>query len=80
MMIIIVETRDNYQLTSMIQRTKNFKKIITNLLFFSLFDWRQSLNRKNDDTTIQNDKDTTVGIFQIVSVFKMKSILIDLFH
>jgi hypothetical protein len=48
------------------------------IIFHSLFDWRQSLNRNNDDTTIQNDKDTTVGIFQIVSVFKMKSILIDL--
>jgi hypothetical protein len=46
------------------------------IIFHSLFDWRQWLNRKNDDTTIQNDKDTTVGIFQLVSVFKTKSILI----
>jgi hypothetical protein len=50
---------------------KKFQENNNEFIFFhSLFDWRQWLNRKNNDTTIQNDKNTTVGIFQIVSVFK----------
>ncbi len=40
------------------------------IIFHSLFDWRQWLNRRNDDTTKHSDKDTAVGIFQIVSVVK----------